>query len=78
VPARNATAPQAGGAGTKQIEVDLTDRAVRVHMGFPVGLDFKEQYMQGLGYLKRSRPDPISQFTSTVDGRRVAVRLVRS
>ncbi|MCA9664781.1 MAG: DUF4424 family protein [Myxococcales bacterium] len=55
-----------------------SDRRQRVHMGFPVGLDFREQFLQDEGYLQRRRPNPISRFVARVDGRRVATRLVPS
>jgi len=54
---------------------NLTERAQRVTMGFPVGWDYREQYMQGEGYLDRELVCPLSDFVAEVAGRRVPTRL---
>lgn len=54
-----------------------TTKSLQIDMGFPVGRDYREQYAQREGLLKRTRPNPISQFNVIIDGRKIPSRLVQ-
>ncbi len=54
--------------------VNDTAKSLNLTMGFPVAWDYREQYMQGEGYLDRERHSPVSDFTTLVDGKAVAVQ----